>query len=75
MTLSLYGSNTLYRLTLSEQAYLRLRRGDSSAEDIRTIARDNGVDPALLHEYVRTLGNAEKAAAEIDGACDYTDHF
>lgn len=75
MTLALYSNGTLHRIVLSEQSYRRLRRGESSAEEIGAIARDNDVDPALLDEYVRTLGDTEKAVREIDGACDYTDHF
>lgn len=75
MILTLHYKDEILRIEMDANDFLRLRNPSISETEIAAIAEKTSISPAILSEYVNDLRKDATEELEIDGACDYTDHF
>lgn len=75
MTLTLCDHESTLHIEITADQFRRLRSKDIKPDEIVAIASDCQVSPAILIKYIDDLKTASADSIEIDGACDYTDHF
>jgi hypothetical protein len=75
MRLTLHTSEGSVQFDITPEDFFRLRRTGLDHAELSAIAERCNIAPDLLETYIRDLHTAAEGAEEMDGACDYTDHF
>jgi len=75
MILTLCHLKETLRLEITHENFKRLRSSDITSDEIDSIAAASHIDPQILKDYVSDLSKEIQDEIEIDGSCEYTDHF
>lgn len=75
MILTLRSPSGTVHIDISADQFKRLRDPSIHADEIAEIAATCDCDSALLTDYVEDLKRVAQDMIEIDGSCDYSDHF
>ena len=75
MILTLSSPTQTLHIEINADQFAKLRHPEVSLEEINTIAAKCRVDPALLVHYAKDVKKLIRETIELDGSCDYSDHF
>lgn len=75
MKLTLYSLEETVCINIQTDQFALLRDPNIRPEQIDMIAIECGVASALLLEYTQDLKKTAQEVIELDGSCDYSDHF
>jgi len=75
MILTLHDRTETLRIEIDPKSYLRLRDPKISDTEIAAIAHTASISVDILTAYVNDLRKESCDSEEMDGSCDYTDHF
>ncbi len=75
MILTLSSPTGTHHIEINADQFAKLRHPEVSLEEINIIAAKCEVDSALLIQYAEDLKKFIRETIEIDGSCDYSDHF
>jgi len=73
--LTLHDSERSFQFEIGTEDFLRLRRTSLSPDELSALALRYAIPLDILSAYVNESTTIPEEAAELDGACDYTDHF
>ena len=75
MKLTLSSPEKTVQVTLSLEAFKRLRDPEIRSDEIDHIATQNGIEPSLLQTYVFDLPRPIVETFELEGSCEYSDQL